>query len=59
MLLYPINAMLTNPSRAGGMELGPKLQDWMKRVEARPAYQRGLERLKKEEKLAEEGQKSG
>lgn len=50
MLLYPLHAVLSNPDRVAGLEVGPKIKDWMKRVEARPAYQKGLKRLQDEEK---------
>ena len=54
MLLYPINTVISDPSRVSGLTVGPRLQDWMQRVKSRPAYQRGFERLKEEEKKAKE-----
>jgi glutathione S-transferase len=54
MLLYPINTVISDPSRVSGLTVGPRLQDWMDRVKSRPAYQRGFERLKEEERKAKE-----
>ncbi len=48
MLCYPINSLLT-AERFQPIKIGPELREWMARVEARPAYKRGMQRLKDEE----------
>ena len=53
MLLYPINAIVSGGrDRVAGLTIGPRVLDWMTRVQARPAYQRGLKRLQEEEARA-------
>lgn len=48
MMLYPVNSLLS-ADRFNMIKIGPELRAWMAKVEARPAYQRGMARLKEEE----------
>jgi len=35
MMLFPIHAMINNPKRSEGIQLGAKTKAWLKAVEAR------------------------
>jgi hypothetical protein len=54
MMLYPIHAVITNPSRVEGLTIGPNIQAWWDKVQAREAYQRGVARLEQEEAKAKD-----
>jgi len=54
MLLFPIQAVINDPSRVNGLTVGPGLVAWLERVHARPAYQRGIKRQLEEEAKAKE-----
>ncbi|KAG7580030.1 hypothetical protein FFLO_00001 [Filobasidium floriforme] len=49
MMLYPIHACISQPDRVKAT-IGEKTRAWLKAVEARPAYKKGLERQTSEEK---------
>lgn len=56
MMLYPVQSLLTS-EKFSSIKFGDELRNWMKAVEARPAYQRGLKRLNEEEAKGREAEK--
>ncbi|KAJ9104774.1 hypothetical protein QFC19_003915 [Naganishia cerealis] len=53
MMCYPLNVLI-NTGRMPEIEVGPNLRKWMAAVEARPAFQRGKQRLEEEERKAKD-----
>lgn len=47
MMSFPLTAIAKDAST--GLTLGPKTLDWVYRIQERPAYKRGMERMKDEE----------
>lgn len=48
-MFFPINSLLAGSREDMGFKVGPNTKKWWERVTARPACQKGLERLKREE----------
>lgn len=57
MMSYPLNP-IAHTSVFGKYDVGPSTLAWLDRIRARPAHQRAMERMAREDKLAAEKAKA-